>query len=317
MEQGVLYDKVLNEDDFYAGGVKPQGAGPRATRYVTTCFNLDALGCFDANDVKYAIQGRETCPTTGRKHLQCYVWFKERYRLTELFKKYPLCRNWQVAKGSPWQNFVYCSKDGDFIEQGPRPKEPKEKDVTFSEALAADTVEEGLAVVRKGRPRDFCLHGEAITRNLMSVKKVKFKHKWVKFLVERREITIPLLLWGPSGTGKTNFALSHFESPLLVRHMDQLRGRDLSEYDGIVFDDMSFKHIPKEGVIHMLDMDFDAVIHVRYGVVTIPAGMKRIYTHNTRNPFYEDDALFRPDLRDQIDAIERRFERVQILNKIY
>lgn len=312
MDTGVLYEKVLNEDDFYAGGVRPPGQGPRGTRYVTTCFNLAALGCFDANDVKYSIQGREVCPTTNRPHLQCYVWFKEKIRLTALFTKYPLCRNWQIAKGSPWQNFVYCSKDGDFVEQGTRPKEPKEKDTTFSEALAADTVEEGIELVQKGRPRDFCLHGESIRRNLIASKKVKFTHKFTQFTIPFRDITKPLLIWGDAGSGKTAYSLAHFVNPLMIRHMDQLRGVNLAQYDGLVFDDLSFKHRPVEDVIHMLDYEYDTTIHVRYGTATIPAGMKRIFTHNSANPFYMDGTN-----EEQIAAIERRFVRIHIVDRIY
>ena len=65
---------------------------------------------------------------------------------------------------------------------------------------------------------------------------------------------------------------------------------------------MSFTHWPIESVIHLLDMDLPRNLHVRYGTVTIPANTKKIFTHNTDNPFYEIDKL----KNEQLQAIERR-----------
>lgn len=89
-----------------------------------------------------------------------------------------------------------------------------------------------------------------------------------------------LLLHGPSGTGKTEYARALIgEGGLLVRHMDQLK--KLSEdTTGIVFDDMSFLHWPREAVIHLLDLNNESGINVKHGCVEIPAGMPRVFTHN-------------------------------------
>lgn len=43
-----------------------------------------------ADDCKYAIFGNETCPTTGRHHLQGYVMFKTRIRFSALRKNISL-----------------------------------------------------------------------------------------------------------------------------------------------------------------------------------------------------------------------------------
>ena len=64
-----------------------------------------------------------------------------------------------------------------------------------------------------------------------------------------------LFIWGLTGTGKTQFACHLLDSPLLVRSMDQLREFDAALHDGIVFDDMSFAHLPRESCIHLLDWD--------------------------------------------------------------
>lgn len=79
----------------------------------------DAL-CAQAH---YAIGGWEVCPTTGRDHLQGYVQFLKRRRLTEL-KRLPngLGVHWEPAKGDEQQNIDYCSKGGDTIVFGDEPR---------------------------------------------------------------------------------------------------------------------------------------------------------------------------------------------------
>nr|WAE42124.1 MAG: replication associated protein [Cressdnaviricota sp.] len=80
-------------------------------------------------DCEYLVFGRETCPDTGRKHLQGYFSFKSQRSWDALQKKLsPM--HIEVSKGSPIQNFIYCTKGfagdenstGDFYEKGERPK---------------------------------------------------------------------------------------------------------------------------------------------------------------------------------------------------
>ena len=50
--------------------------------------------------------------------------------------------------------------------------------------------------------------------------------------------------------------------------------------DGIVLDDMSFAHLPRETIIHLLDWDVDRSIHCRYNCAYIPHGTRKIFTTN-------------------------------------
>ena len=88
-----------------------------------------------------------------------------------------------------------------------------------------------------------------------------------------------LFIHGPTGTGKTQWALHQFKNPLLVSHLDTLR-KLTGEHDGIVFDDMSFAHMPRESVIHLLDWDERREIHCRYSCAIIPAHTRKIFTSN-------------------------------------
>lgn len=118
-----------------------------------------------------------------------------------------------------------------------------------------------------------------------------------------------LFLYGPTNTGKTQWALHQFENPLLVRHMDVLRRFDPAFHDGIVFDDMCFAHLPRESVIHLCDWEEDADIHVRYVVVHIPAGTRKIICANKS---FEENF---PE--DPSGAIRRRVHIIHVVGPTY
>lgn len=316
---------------YYLGTVNPNAgkapaAGERGNAQVSwiyTKFNYDQLPIIPDEACKYRIEGKELTPTNRTPHIQGFVIFKEKYRWTTLVNRYPGI-NWlpMSSKATPYQNFVYCSKDGDFTEFGPRPKAPKEKtgkgndQTAFGDAFNATTVKEGMEILKRERPRDIAIHGEAIERNLKRAKIEPFQHKYPKesFAMAHQEFedSRSILLYGDSGIGKTHFAASHFTNPLVCSHIDNLK--QLSpDNDGVVFDDMSFKHWPVESVIHLLDREFTRSLNVRYGTVSIPSGVKKIFTHNTNNPFYNEE-LIEPE---QKIAIERRLKKINILGPVY
>lgn len=115
-----------------------------------------------------------------------------------------------------------------------------------------------------------------------------------------------LVIWGPTGTGKTQYALAHFKQPLLVSHMDDLKDFDENRNDGIVFDDMSFQHLPRESMIHMLDWDVGRSIHCRHTCAYIPEHTRKIFTTNN------DHGCIFPV--DDSGAIGRRISRTLHVN---
>lgn len=101
-----------------------------------------------------------------------------------------------------------------------------------------------------------------------------------------------LVLQGPSGVGKTTWALRNAPRPaLVVTHMDDLQHMR-PDVKTIIFDDMDFKHLPRTSQIHLVDFDLARSIHCRYRCARIPAGIYKIFTCN-EYPFNEDAAINR------------------------
>lgn len=121
------------------------------------------------------------------------------------------------------------------------------------------------------------------------------------------------LIYGDSGTGKTQYALSHFTKPLFVTHMDKLKEYDPNLHDGIIFDDISFSHLPPDAIIHILDIDNDRQIHCRFTTAEIPANTKKIFVHNRRDIFKPIHSIN----EEQEAAIERRLHVLHVGAKLF
>lgn len=111
-----------------------------------------------------------------------------------------------------------------------------------------------------------------------------------------------LVITGGTGLGKTQWAIAHYLRALIVSHMDDLKQFDPRIHDGIIFDDMSFKHLHREFLIHLTDWDLDRSIHCRHSCAFIPRHTRKIFTTNL--PFEE---LF-PE--DPSGAIRRRITHI-------
>lgn len=294
------------------------------------CFSED--DCINPEHFSYLIIGNEVAPKTGTPHLQGFIIFKDKVRLSWIINNIFVNpetgkgrASWFLCRGSPEQNIKYCSKGGDFKamgDPGVRSRGAGHKtvarDLAFAEALAAPTVDEAMSILAEKCPRDYVLLSHNIERNLQKHFTPKavykplydldsFNHPPLHFSDKRCT-----LVWGETNVGKTAFVKAHFKNPLFCTHIDDLKKFKKFEHDAIIFDDVSFRHYPAETVIHLLETDNEASIHVRYGVAHIPARVVKVFIHNTPNPFYDEKTIESHQL-----AINRRFTKFHVANKLY
>lgn len=180
-----------------------------------------------------------------------------------------------LKPGKGWVS--YCTKQGlehyiTNVEQS-----------VFGRALMKRTAAEALDFLWENDPKSMALQAHNIEMNVR--KRMKTSTTLTRYEGPFGEPYLEniksVMLKGPAGVGKTQFAKSqhHFKNPLFVSHLDGLK-RLSDEHDGIIFDDMDFKHLPRTTQIHLVDWDDERDIHVRYGTVTIPAHTPKIFTCN-------------------------------------
>lgn len=238
----------------------------------------------------------EVCPenteNAGKEHYQVFVQFIEKKRLTGVCKLFPSgqWRNTAQQFGSSQQMEDYCTKK-DTRKPGCEP-------FTFGGELILERKSSKLQLAIQALKQGATMHAvamehsESFVRSHVGLEKLSSRINTPLFIPKYALESFswaPITDWsksqvfyGLSGIGKSQFALAHFKSPLFVSHMDQLANFEAQRHDGIVFDDMSFLHTPREAQIHIIDIDLPRAIHIRYHCANIPAGVKKIFT--TNNP---------------------------------
>lgn len=177
-------------------------------------------------DYDYLIIGHEV-GASGTPHLQGYIAFKTKQRLTAIVKKVA-GGHWIPADGSPKANQTYCSKGGVFAEYGELPKTGGE--------VSHDVWRDVHALARTGDTTGFFENHPQIS----------FLHSnRFRDLVQHyqpRLVDLPLIdaRWymGKSGSGKSRSARSEFPG-LYLKDANNKWWPDYNRQDTVLIDELS------------------------------------------------------------------------------
>lgn len=135
----------------------------------------------------------------GTPHYQGYVAFEKKKRLSAIRTLFGAQAHWEIARGTPAQNRVYCTKDegriGDFCEFGEIPQ---------GQGSRADLVELHSALKNGLKEEEYVDEFFPIF-----VKYPNLVQNYIVASVPDRSEETPLSVWlliGPPGTGKSRLA---------------------------------------------------------------------------------------------------------------
>lgn len=225
---------------------------PRPIRYQSRrwCFTLFDERAPDLSPkVSYLIYGRETCPKSGRLHWQCYAEFHDKVTTAHIQKH--MCRgikcHTEAAEGTPTDNYNYCRK----INQ--KPEVPANE--VWHEHGTMMEYQPGKRTDLE-RVRDAIYDGATYDEIIYNHPSVGSRcPRWVEEIIritepERDWETECILLWGPTGTGKTRFC--HEQGAKRVA----FNGRFYAGYRGepvVYFDEVPLQRWPRDEFLRMTD----------------------------------------------------------------
>lgn len=158
---------------------------------------------------RYCCAQWETCPTSGRRHIQAYVYWRNQHRLSSLreiiHSHFGVFPHAEIARGSPEQNRQYCSKPetavvGSFKEFGEIPRKGRRGDL---DEIGEMCKSESLDVIADSFPSQFIRYH----RGIAALQQLK--------MCRHRDPSVPVHVewwFGPTGTGKSRAAFELFPS---------------------------------------------------------------------------------------------------------
>lgn len=235
----------------------------------------------------------------GQPHQHAVAKFSKRVqsrdvRLFDIAEQHPNIQPIRSIKRA----LEYVTKEGEFSDYGTVPSGEGE-DIDWMAAAATHTEPEYYKMALSAKvpfmyaKRFWDLGSKTTTHEITDAFEPDLTRECLDLLVRTPSTEQSTVVIGPTGCGKTSWAKRNAQKPALwVRHMDVLRAFRPGYHKSVIFDDMSFLHLPREAQIHITDTTDEAHIHCRYGYAVIPAGVQKIFTANSY-PFIQDEAIDR------------------------
>ncbi len=220
---------------------------PKARGYCFTSF-LPDYELWIKEPSLYIIIGREICPSTGKRHWQGFIYFKNPRGFNKLKADHP-GDHIERARGTTKDNVLYCSKDTVEFERGRAPAQGRRSDLeTIRAEIDAGASWIELSYKYFGR---WCQYGRrwVVYRGLREPRR-----SWVTELI---------IIWGPTGTGKTRQAHAGGAVPVTYTESGFILG-----YGGesvVLFDDWPSEPVMPRSVFLRLFDRYPCLINIKGG----------------------------------------------------
>lgn len=200
-----------------------------SVRSLGWCFTLNNYTADDFEAVKlvecsYVVVGKEV-GDSGTPHLQGFIQFAKPGKTFAAVRKLVPLAHWEMTKGSVDDNYVYCTKAGDFFEKGVKPMSQSKKNDVLKRSL-----EQRWSLAKAGRfeelpPECIKTYEYIYRKNLVVVDRADLDNLWIV---------------GVSGSGKSRYVretYSVFYSKPMSKWWDGYAGEDV-----VVLDDFDPGH---------------------------------------------------------------------------
>ena len=203
--------------------------------FVVTQWNMDCdyEAVIGRGQIRYIAYGEETCPTTGRRHHQCFVYFHNKKgtgktSCKKIGKLFGSTQAWvEPLRGSIKENESYCGKENTLTKIGEEPKQGARGDLEETrDAIAAGTM--SVDEICMDNPQMFHMYGRTMERMEQIALRRQFRHPDGT----HPHMTKGIWVTGPSGCGKSHFSFegyspeTHYAKNLNEDWWDGYRGQE-------------------------------------------------------------------------------------------
>jgi len=256
--------------------------------------NAELLAALEAAAGKGKYIVAQELHESGKRHYHVYFAFDVKVNTTNarFFDAFGVHPQIIHSPGAGWQS--YCKKDSEYISN-----------LTVSNwqlAMALDTVEQAVEHLWATETKEMCVRGTQIEDNIRKRKRTSFEAPlyhgpWPKsYFPDYDAKTHSLLLHGPPGIGKTQFArywLAHSfgEHGYAKRSIESLKKIDVTK--PFIFDEVYMIDDDPQESREITDVENGGSLKARYGNVDIPPGIPRVFVSNYERPFKNpQDAVY-------------------------